>query len=161
MRSCVSRGSLHSHLQEIGHLLYWPGFVSTHQLWALWPLGAGFCASRIPSIQAPSPGWSVAWRKPRTSTVPASASPASAPRKRRVCLTFPCPSSSALHCVKGCLVREAGAARELPGALNCLACISQPLWGQLFLSPLWGLFADPLPTTLSPSPLPVPVQNCF
>ena len=74
----------------------------------------------------------------------------------------PFPASQPRLCIKGSLAREAGVVWALPGALNCLACISQPLWGQLFLSPLWGLFADPLPTTLlSPSPLPVPVQNCF
>ena len=91
--------------------------------------------------------------------VPAWALPAPVPGRDRA---SPFPAPQPCLCIEGRLAREAGAARELPGALNCLACISQPLWGQLFLSPLWGLFADPLPSTLlSPSPLPVPVQNCF
>lgn len=162
MSSCVCRGKggwvLNRHLHGIG--LVWPGLGGTHQLWH-WPPRAGFCASRIPSTQGSQPmvgQWPEANPKPRPSHCghylpwppgrDSSASPFPAP--------LPC------HCIKGGLAREAGSARELPGALNCLACISQPLWGQLFLSLLWGLFADPLPTTLlSPQPLSVPVQNCF
>lgn len=76
------------------------------------------------------------------------------PQEETLDLTFPCPSPSALPLY--CRVAGRGAGElERPGALNCLACISQPLWGQLFLSLLWGLFADPLPTALlSPNPSP-------
>lgn len=79
---------------------------------------------------------------------------------------FPAPLPLSCHCVKGWLTREGRSWRELPGALNCLLCISQPLWGQLFLSLPSACLQIPspllsFPLQPPPNPHPIPVQNCF
>lgn len=116
--------------------------------------GGRFLGIKVSSVQGSQPvmgQWPGANPKQqgRQTDCPCVGLTCPGPQEETPGLTFPCPSPSALslYC------RVAGLGAGAPGALNCLACISQPLWGQLFLSLLWGLFADPSPPPLlSPSP---------